>query len=147
MAVPKNTPSASHDLGNLPGKDGEQDAVQLLEMARNDIDAVLKELGSQPDGLSEAEADSRRKQAGTNEIAREKPQSPLMRLLSNIKNPLVLLLMALGVLSYLTGDHRATVVIFVMVVLGVVLRFFQESRAENGQDMQEVRSWKWSHLK
>ncbi len=100
-------------------------------MARNDIDAVLKELGSQPDGLSEAEVDSRRKQAGTNEVAREKPQSALMRLLSNIKNPLVLLLMALGVLSFLTGDQRATVVIFVMVVLGVVLRFFQESRADN----------------
>ena len=54
-----------------------------------------------------------------------------MRLLSNVKNPLVLLLMALGVLSFLTGDLRATVVIFVMVVLGVVLRFFQELRADN----------------
>ena len=54
-----------------------------------------------------------------------------MRLLSNIKNPLVLLLIALGVLSFLTGDLRAMVVIFVMVVLGVVLRFFQEMRADN----------------
>jgi len=35
------------------------------------------------------------------------------------------------VLSFLTGDQRATVVIFVMVVLGVVLRFFQELRADN----------------
>jgi len=40
-----------------------------------------------------------------------------------------LLLVALGVLSYLTGDLRATVVIFVMVVLGVVLRFFQRDAA------------------
>ena len=46
-----------------------------------------------------------------------------MRLLGNVKNPLVLLLMALGVLSFLTGDMRATVVIFVMVILGMVLRF------------------------
>ena len=51
-----------------------------------------------------------------------------MRLLGIFTNPLVLLLMALGVLSFLTGDLRATVVIFVMVVLGVVLRFFQEMR-------------------
>ena len=57
-----------------------------------------------------------------------------MRLLSNVKNPLVLLLMALGVLSFLTGDLRATVVIFVMVVLGVVLRFFQEMRADNAAE-------------
>ena len=42
--------------------------------------------------------------------------------------------MALGVLSFLTGDLRATVVIFVMVVLGVVLRFFQEMRADNAAE-------------
>ena len=57
-----------------------------------------------------------------------------MRLLGNIKNPLVLLLLALGVLSYLTGDLRAMVVIFVMVVLGVVLRFVQEMRADNAAE-------------
>ncbi len=54
------------------------------------------------------------------------PDAPV----GNLKNPLVLLLMVLGVLSFLTGDLRATVVIFVMVVLGVVLRFFQEMRAD-----------------
>ena len=54
-----------------------------------------------------------------------------MRLLGNINNPLNLLLVALGVLSFLTRDQRATVVIFVMVVLGVVLRFVQEMRADH----------------
>jgi P-type Mg2+ transporter len=106
-------------------------SVELLGKARADADTVLKELGSQLGGLNEAEADARLKQVGTNEIAREKRQSALMRLLSNVKNPLVLLLTALGVLSFLTGDLRATVVIFVIVVLGVVLRFFQEMRADN----------------
>ena len=119
-------------------KDSEANGVQgssgLLEQARADAGSVLESLGSQLAGLSEAEAGSRLKQVGTNEIAREKRQSALMRLLSNIKNPLVLLLVALGVLSYLTGDHRATVVIFVMVILGVVLRFVQEMRADNAAE-------------
>src|ERR1035437_10045124 len=57
-----------------------------------------------------------------------------MRLLSNVKNPLVLLLLALGTISFLTGDVRAMVVIFVMVVLGVVLRFVQEMRADNAAE-------------
>ena len=118
----------------VPGRNGAHNSVELLEKARADADAVLKELGSQLGGLSEAEADSRLKQVGTNEIAREKRQSALMRLLVNIKNPLVLLLLALGVLSYLTGDLKATVVIFVMVVLSVVLRFFQEMRADNAAE-------------
>jgi Mg2+-importing ATPase len=127
---------AAHTVDSvpLPGKDGTQNSVEPLEMARADADAVLKQLGSQLAGLSQAEADSRLKQVGTNEIAREKRQSALMRLLSNVKNPLVLLLVALGVLSYLTGDLRATAVIFVMVVLGVVLRFFQELRADHAAE-------------
>ncbi len=119
---------------NLSGGNGAQVSAQLLEKARADTDTVLKELGSQLDGLSEVEAASRLKQVGPNEIAREKRQSALMRLLDNVKNPLVILLTALGVLSYLTGDLRAMVVIFVMVLLGVVLRFYQEMRADNAAE-------------
>ena len=37
-------------------------------------------------------------------------------------------------ISFLTGDLRATVVISVMVVLGVVLRFFQEMRADSAAE-------------
>lgn len=62
----------------------------------------------------------------------------MMRLLSNVKNPLVLLLVALGVLSFMTGDLRATVVIFVMVILGTVLRFVQEMRADNAAEKLEA---------
>jgi Mg2+-importing ATPase len=115
----------------VPGGTGALNAADLLEKARANIDTVLKELDTQLGGLSETEASLRLKKVGANEIAREKPPSGLMRLLSNVKNPLVLLLIALGILSFLTGDKRATVVIFVMVVLGVVLRFFQELRADN----------------
>ena len=110
------------------------DSELLMTTARADATAAMQGLGSQSEGLSEAEAAARLKQYGTNEIAREKHQSAGMRLLSNVKNPLVLLLMALGVLSYVTGDQRATVVIFVMVILGVVLRFVQEMRADHAAE-------------
>jgi Mg2+-importing ATPase len=110
----------------------------LLKKAQSDPDTVLKELKSQLNGLSPAEANARSKQYGLNEIAREKRPSVLMRLLSNVKNPLVILLMALGVISFLTGDLRAMVVIFVMVLLGVVLRFYQELRADNAAEKLEA---------
>jgi P-type Mg2+ transporter len=109
-----------------------------LEEARANADAVLKELASRLDGLSQPEAAARWKQYGPNAIVREKRPSVLMRLLYTVKNPLVILLAALGVLSYLTGDLRATVVIFVMVLLGVVLRFFQELRADHAAEKLEA---------
>src|SRR5450756_2210433 len=132
--TPKPTPNPPQPPGHLAGKNGAANSDQLLETARAQTDTALKELASRADGLSQAEADSRLKQYGLNQIAREKRQSPLMRLLGNVKNPLVILLTALGVLSFLTGDLRATAVIFVMVVLGVVLRFFQEMRADNAAE-------------
>jgi len=92
MEISKKTLNASQSPVNLSGRNGAHYSVELLEKAHADTDTVLKELGSQLGGLSQAEADSRLKQVGTNEIAREKRQSVLMRLLSNIKNPLVLLL-------------------------------------------------------
>jgi len=134
MQMTPNKLDAESASSKPANANGAHDSVQLLEKARADTDTVLKELESQPDGLSQAVADARLKQVGSNEIAREKRQSALMRLLSNIKNPLVLLLTTLGVLSYLTGDHRATVVIFVMVILGVVLRFYQEMRADHAAE-------------
>jgi Mg2+-importing ATPase len=134
MEVPKSIAHPARQPGDLSVEKKSQFSDQLLEKAHADNDTVLKELGSQLSGLSTEEANSRTKQYGFNEIAREKRQSVLMRLLNNIKNPLVILLTALGVISFLTGDLRAMVVIFVMVLLGVVLRFFQELRADDAAE-------------
>ena len=120
--------------GNPAGASSPKVSDQLLETARKESDVVLKELKSQSGGLSTAEAEARIKRDGLNEIAREKRQSPLMRLWDNVRNPLVILLTGLGILSYLTGDLRAMIVIFVMVVLGIVLRFYQEMRADNAAE-------------
>jgi Mg2+-importing ATPase len=131
MGLPKST---LNNVGNITGATKPKVFNQLIDKAHQEPDAVVKGLESRLTGLSAVEADARVKQYGLNEIAREKHQSPLMRLLDNVKNPLVILLTALGVLSYLTGDIRATAVIFVMVVLGIVLRFYQEMRADNAAE-------------
>ncbi|HZY43712.1 MAG TPA: HAD-IC family P-type ATPase, partial [Anaerolineae bacterium] len=135
MNIPKTTSSKpAQGLPNQSGSNNTQASGQLLEKSRLDTDAALKDLDSRLTGLNAAEVDARIKRYGLNEIAREKRTSPLMRLWDNVKNPLVILLIALGVLSYLTGDVRAMIVIFVMVVLGVVLRFFQEMRADSAAE-------------
>ena len=131
MGLPNNKPKIA---GNHIGANQPKVSEQLLEMARQEPDAILKQLEARLTGLSAAEAEARAKRYGLNEIAREKRQSPLMRLWDNIRNPLVILLIGLGVLSYLTGDLRATIVIFVMVLLGIVLRFYQEMRADNAAE-------------
>ncbi|MBZ5855546.1 magnesium-translocating P-type ATPase [Flavihumibacter profundi] len=91
-------------------------------------------VGFIPGGLTEEEAKRRLIKYGFNEIASEKPLSPIQRIRNNIKNPLVILLAALGIVSFLTGDIRSTVVIFIMVILGIVLRYIQENRADKAAE-------------
>ena len=91
---------------------------------------VLALMGTSPAGLSEAEAATRLEQHGPNEVAHEKQESWLQRLYAASRNPLVILLTILASLSYATGDPRAGTVMLLMVVLGVSLRFVQETRAD-----------------
>ena len=123
----------SHPLG-VGRTNGVQISKKLVDSARTDITTIVQQLNTTPAGLSPAEVQARLEQYGPNEVAREKRRTWLMRLWDNVKNPLVILLIILGAISFLTGDMRATIVILTMVVLGIVLRYVQESRADNAAE-------------
>ncbi len=110
----------------------------LIKAAHATAEAALASLGSSTSGLDPAESARRLEQFGPNVIAKDKRRSNWMRLLQDFKNPLVILLAVLGLISYFTGDIRSTVVIFVMVILGVVLKYFQESKADNAAEKLEA---------
>ncbi len=109
-------------------------ASSLLDASSAEQGVLLKKLGSRADGLTEAEADSIRESSGLNEVAHEKPLSWWMHLWHCYWNPFNLLLSALAVVSYLTEDLRATVVIGLMVLLSTILRFVQERRSNKAAD-------------
>ncbi len=107
---------------------------KLVESGQVETTAVLEKMNTTPSGLTSEEAEARLEQYGPNEIAKEKHQTLLMRLWDNVKNPLVILLTVLGIVTYITGDVPGTVVIFIMVLLGIVLRYVQESRADSAAE-------------
>ena len=102
---------------------------KLAESAHADGSAVLDQLNTTLNGLSRDEVEARLELYGPNEVAKEKLQTPLMRLWDNFKNPLVVLLLILAIISYLTGDVPSALIMLTMVLIGIVLRFVQESRA------------------
>jgi Mg2+-importing ATPase len=99
------------------------------DAATKDSAEVLRSLGTSPAGLTEEEAAARLEQYGPNEVGREKHEGWPQRLYIAARNPLVILLTVLATLSFATGDFRAGVVMLLMVVLGVTLRFVQETKA------------------
>ena len=107
-----------------------QRATDLVrDAATNEIAEVLLRLNTSPAGLSEEEAAERLEMFGPNEVAQERKHEWLHRLWLAVRNPLVILLTVLATISYATGDLRAGTVMLLMVVLGVTLRFVQETKA------------------
>jgi len=105
-------------------------ASELVDAARKPADEVLRTLGSSGTGLTEEAASQRLSLYGPNEVAREKQHGWPWRLWKTTHNPLVILLAALAIVAFATGDLRAGMVMSLMVALGVSLRFLQESRAD-----------------
>jgi P-type Mg2+ transporter len=105
-------------------------STEVLDAARKDGEALLRDLQTSLAGLTEAQAEERLSATGLNEIAQERKQDWPVRVLKIIRNPLVILLSALSAISFFTGDARAGSVMAMMVALSVGLRFFQEARAD-----------------
>jgi Mg2+-importing ATPase len=98
------------------------------------IDDVLTKLRTSSSGLTTDQALESMNVYGPNEVAKKKRATGIMKLLSNFKNPLMLILLSAGMLAGLLGDIPEATIILTIVVIGVFLMFFQESKAETAAD-------------
>ncbi len=106
----------------------------LVDAATGDADALLARFDSHSEGLSEAQAEAIRERVGLNEVRHEKPLPGWVHLWHCYRNPFNLLLTLLAVVSYVTEDMKAALVIGTMVVLSTLLRFWQEGKSSKAAD-------------
>lgn len=105
----------------------------LVGAARSDPASLPEQFKTSNRGLSRVEASRRLAKYGLNQIAVEKKLSLLQRLISYFKDPLVLLLVGLGIVSFLTRDFKTAVIVTVMMLLSVSLRMRQELKADKAE--------------
>ena len=94
-------------------------APRLVELSGASPAVLVARLESTTQGLTTPEAARRLLLLGANEMVATRAGGWLARLWSAVRNPLVLLLTTLGVVSAATGDLRAATVIGAMIVIGV----------------------------
>lgn len=109
-------------------------AQTLVAAANSHSLQLLGTLGTCAEGLNTQEADALRVQHGLNEVEHEQPLPWWVHLWHCYKNPFNLLLTLLAVISWLTEDMKAATVIFSMVVLSTLLRFWQEAKSNKAAD-------------
>lgn len=113
--------------------------AKLIDLARCDVDAVLRSLDTSLEGLSDSQFKFRLYEYGLNEIAHEKPSRWYIQLLKTFQNPLAILLIVLAIISLATGDAKAATIITIMVIFSVILRFSQEFRSsEAAEKLREM---------
>ncbi len=106
----------------------------LVNYAKMPLPELLQTLHTSSDGLLESDAQERIKQFGLNQIAHERPPSWYALLLKNFANPFIILLMLLALVSFLIGEIEAVYIISVMVLISVIMRFFQEYRSNQAAE-------------
>ena len=111
-----------------------------LEQAEN----VLKVVGSKAEGLTSSEAKERLEKNGRNRLAEGKKDSLLKRFLSQLTDPMIIILLVAAAISGATniyaGESIADVfIILFVVVINAVLGVYQESKAEKAiEALQEM---------
>ncbi|GAA2052078.1 magnesium-translocating P-type ATPase [Catenulispora yoronensis] len=105
-----------------------------VSAAASPADDVLRALGVSADqGLSGAEVARRQAEYGPNAVASHKARA-LAVLWHQLRSPLLGLLMAAAVVSFLVGERSDAVIIGVIVAVSVGLGFVNEFRAEKAAE-------------
>ena len=137
MTIPTGG-SATPARDARPATSGAPAGEALYRVAWLDPDAALRALDAQLVGLTDDEVERRREQFGRNEVAHEKPPAWYVQLVHAFANPFNILLATLAVVSGVTGDREAVIVIGLMVLLSTIVRFAQEFRSQ--QAAQALRA-------
>ncbi len=85
-------------------------------------------------GLSEAEAQKRLSEYGSNEAAKKQKRTLIIQFILKFFHPLVVLLVVIAAVTFWTGDPVGGSIIGLMAIMSVVLGFFQEYRAGKEAD-------------
>ena len=97
---------------------------------------VLEEQQTSAAGLSAAEVERRREKFGPNKLKEAEKPTLIQRFLAQLKDPMLIILMAAAAVSALTGmlagesEWAEVIIILAVVLLNAILGVIQESKAE-----------------
>ncbi len=109
-----------------------------------DADAVLKEVDSTSEGLTQAEAEKRLEANGKNKLDAAPGKSLIRRFLEQLADPMIIILLIAaaisGVLAVVENESFTDVIIILaVVIINAVLGVYQESKAEKAiEALQEM---------
>jgi len=109
-----------------------------MEPYKLPIKELLFHLKTTEKGISQNEAEKRLKIHGPNSIREKGIKNPLLIFFSQFINPLVLILVIAGGVTFFLNEYKDTIVIAIAVVSNAIIGYFQEFTAE--KKMQALKN-------
>lgn len=95
------------------------------------IEEVLKKLNTdREEGLSDKEAEKRLKEKGYNELRNKRPKTILELLWRELTDPMILILLAASILSFVLKEWVEGAVILIIICVNTIISVVQEKKAE-----------------
>ena len=104
------------------------------DYSKEEKNKVLKEFKSSLSGLTNIEAKKRIKKYGLNELPKEKSKTRLQIFFSSFNDPIIFVLIAAAVLSFIVGEIVDGIAILFIIVVDAIVSTVQEYRAEQNSE-------------
>jgi Ca2+-transporting ATPase len=111
------------------------------------IDTVLEQQKTSLNGLDAAQATERLNQYGKNKLAEGKKKSLIIRLLGQLVDPMVIVLISAAIVSGAVGEIADMIIIMSVVILNSVLGVIQEGKAEKAIEALQQMSSPYSKVR
>ena len=106
-----------------------------------DTDAVLRELNSSAEGLTEAEAEKRLAENGKNKLKEAEKESLFRKFINSLADPMIIMLIVAAAIqamvtvieshgSFRFSDFADVFVILIVVIINTIMSLIQESKSE-----------------
>lgn len=105
-----------------------------IEWYRLSEEETLKRLNTSKKGLKNEEADERIKIFGKNMLPEKKPVSMLKIILNQLLSPLIYILIAACVVSFIIGDKKDGGFILLVILINTAIGSYQEWKAEKSSE-------------
>ena len=137
--IPDEIPDSALDSasGSTPGNGAQpSDSIARLPICEGssilnlNLSELLDCLRTSSRGLTGRDVEARLEEYGPNELAATRAVSPIVSFLRLLADPLLLVLIISGVISFFSGEIRGAIIIGAIVLISSILQFVQEYTSE-----------------
>lgn len=119
---------------NVEPNQKEPEKDQSMPTYQKSLERILAELGSSPQGLTDAQVNDKREQFGFNELAAQEKESLFMLFLNTFKDAMVIVLLLVASIQLVMGHAMESLIIFAVLMINAVISVLQTRKAESSLD-------------